>query len=58
MITISQNLNFKEWIDIKVRGVLVDNVKSYASALSVAHKVQASHKAKRGETLAIVHRKA
>ena len=54
MITISRNPNFKEWLNIKVRGVLVDNVQSKARAIHVANQLQSAHKAKTGERLTIV----
>lgn len=56
MITISTNQNFKEWLNIKVCGVLVDNVKSRARAIHVAHQIQDSHKKKTGERLSIINK--
>lgn len=56
MITISRNQNFKEWLNIKVRGVLVDNVQSKARAIHVANRLQMEHKEKTGERLTIVNR--
>lgn len=54
MITISRNQNFKEWLNIKVCGLLVDNVKSRARAVAIANKLQSEHKQRTGETLTIV----
>tara|TARA_B100000676_G_C17990157_1_gene794385 strand:+ start:826 stop:999 length:174 start_codon:yes stop_codon:yes gene_type:complete len=56
MITISRNQNFKEWLNICVRGVLVDNVKSKARAMHVANQLQSAHKAKTGERLTIINK--
>ena len=56
MITISRNQNFKEWLNICIRGVLVDNVKSKARAMHVANQLQSAHKAKTGERLTIVNK--
>lgn len=54
MITISRNPNFKEWLNIKVRGILVDNVKSKARANHIANQLMIDHKEKTGERLTIV----
>tara|TARA_B100000401_G_scaffold152566_1_gene101679 strand:+ start:6134 stop:6307 length:174 start_codon:yes stop_codon:yes gene_type:complete len=56
MITISRNQNFKEWLNICIRGVLVDNVKSKARAMHVANQLQSAHKAKTGERLTIINK--
>jgi len=53
MITISRNQNFKEWLNIKVFGVVVDNVQSRGRAIHVAHQIQHAHKEKTGERLSI-----
>lgn len=52
MITISRNPNFKEWLNITMFGKLIDNAKSTARALHIAHQMQIKHKEKTGE---IVH---
>ena len=57
MITISTNPNFKEWLNIRVFGKLVDNVKSRARANNLANKLYIDHKIKTGERLTIVNRK-
>ena len=54
MITITRNQNFKEWLNIKIQGILVDNVKSKARAMYVANRLQSAHKSKTGERLAII----
>ena len=54
MITISRNQNFKEWLNIKMFGVLVDNVKSRGRAVHVAYQLQADHRQKTGERITIV----
>jgi len=56
MIRIETNKNFKEWLNIKLFGKLVDNVKNRAHALHVAHRLQHEHKKQTGETLEIVNR--
>ena len=56
MITISRNPNFKEWLNIKLFGRLVDNVKSRGRAVHVAHQLQSDHKQKTGERLTIINR--
>ncbi len=56
MITISTNPNFKEWLNIRVFGKLVDNVKSRARANHVAMRLQIEHKEKTGERLTIINR--
>lgn len=53
MITISRNQNFKEWLNITMFGKLVDNAKSHARALHIAHQMQIKHKEKTGEILHI-----
>jgi len=40
MITIERNLNFPEWLNIKVFGKLVDNAKTHHSAMSRALQIQ------------------
>lgn len=57
MITISTNPNFKEWLNIRVFGKLVDNVKSRARANHLANRLYIDHKIKTGERLTIVNRK-
>lgn len=56
MITISRNPNFKEWLNIKVLGILVDNVKSKARANHIANQLMIEHKQKTGERLTIINR--
>ena len=56
MITISRNPNFKEWLNIKVRGILVDNVKSKARANHIANQLMIDHKEKTGERLTIIRK--
>lgn len=56
MITISRNPNFKEWLNIKVGGILVDNVQSKARAIHVANQLQMDHKKKTGERLTIINK--
>ena len=56
MITISTNPNFKEWLNIKVFGKLVDNVKCRSRANHVAMQLQINHKQKTGERLTIINR--
>lgn len=56
MITISTNQNFKEWLNIKVFGKLVDNVKSRGRANHVANQLMIDHKQKTGERLTIVNK--
>ena len=56
MITISRNQNFKEWLNIKVFGVVVDNVQSRGRAIHVAHQIQHAHKEKTGERLSIINK--
>ena len=55
MITISRNQNFQEWLNIKVLGKLVDNVRSKSRAMHLAYKIQAKHKEQTGESLTIVN---
>jgi hypothetical protein len=54
MITISRNPNFREWLNIRVLGKLVDNVKSKARANHVANQLMIDHKEKTGERLTII----
>jgi hypothetical protein len=56
MITISRNQNFKEWLNIKVCGVLVTNVKNKGRAMHVAYQLQFDHKKKTGERLTIINK--
>lgn len=56
MITISRNPNFKEWLNIKVFGKLVDNVKSRGRANHVANQLMIDHKEKTGERLTIINK--
>lgn len=56
MITISRNPNFREWLNIKVLGKLVDNVKSRSRANHVANQLMIDHKQKTGERLTIINR--
>jgi len=56
MITISRNQNFKEWLNIKVFGVLVTNAKSNGRAMNVAYQIQHAHKQKTGERLSIMNK--
>jgi hypothetical protein len=55
MIKIEKNQNFKEWLNIKVFGKLVNNVKSRSHAMHIAHQLQHDHKKQTGETLQIVN---
>lgn len=57
MITISTNQNFKEWLNIRLFGKVVDNAKSRARANHIANKLSIEHKIKTGERLTIVNRK-
>tara|TARA_A200000159_G_scaffold157040_1_gene172654 strand:+ start:1250 stop:1465 length:216 start_codon:yes stop_codon:yes gene_type:complete len=57
MITISTNQNFKDWLNIRVFGKLVDNAKSRARANHIANKLCIDHRIKTGERLTIVNRK-
>ncbi len=56
MITISRNPNFKEWLNITMFGKLVDNAKSTARALHIAHQMQIKHKESTGEIISIVRK--
>ena len=56
MITISTNQNFKEWLNIKMFGRLVDNVKCRSRANHVAMQLQNNYKQKTGENLTIINR--
>jgi hypothetical protein len=56
MITISRNPNFKEWLNIKVCGILIDNVQSKSRAIHVANRLQMDHKKKTGERLTIINK--
>ena len=40
MITIKQNKNFPKWINICLRGKLVDNAIDQAKAMEIAKKIQ------------------
>ena len=54
MITIERNPNFREWINIKVLGELVENAKSHASAMHKAHQIQDEMRKKTSSPFPIV----
>jgi len=57
MITISTNPNFKEWLNIRLFGKVVDNAKSRARANHIANRLCIDHKIKTGERLTIINKK-
>jgi hypothetical protein len=57
MITISTNQNFKDWLNIRIFGKLVDNAKSRARANHIANKLSIEHRIKTGERLTIINKK-
>ena len=57
MITISTNQNFKDWLNIRMFGKLVDNAKSRARANHIANKLSIKHRTTTGERLTIVNKK-
>ena len=56
MITISRNPNFKEWLNIKMFGKLVDNVKNRGQAMHRAYQLQIEHNKQTGERLTIINK--
>lgn len=46
MITIEQNKNFPKWINICLRGKLIDNARNHAEAMEIAKKMQKSEQSK------------
>ena len=55
MITINKSTNFPNWFDVRLFGVLVDNAKTHAKALRVAHALKTQN-ALDGKTLSIVNK--
>ena len=43
MITITKNINFSNWLDIRLWGELVDNQKNIAKAMKVAKQIQSKN---------------
>ena len=56
MIKIETNRNFSEWLNISLFGRVIDNAKSRANALRIAHKIQ-DDQLKVGIKMSIVNRK-
>jgi hypothetical protein len=56
MITISRNPNFKEWFDIKLFGVVVNNAKRASQALVLAGNLQEEQKKNSGRRIPITSR--
>ena len=46
MITIKQNLNFSNWLNINFFGELIDNAKNASEAMKIAKKIQKEEKLK------------
>ena len=40
MITIKRNPNFREWLNITLRGKVIDNARTMARAMRIAEQVQ------------------
>ena len=53
MIKIEVNKNFSEWINITLFGKVIDNARTKAMALRIAHDIQ-SEERKKGNRLPIV----
>jgi len=43
MITITKNVNFSNWLDVRLWGELVDNQKNIAKSMKVAKQIQAKN---------------
>lgn len=46
MITITRNKNFPKWINICLRGKLMDNARNKAEAMRIAKKIQKAEQCK------------
>lgn len=56
MIHIIRNINFDNWIDVKMFGQLIDNVKTEAQALALAKTIQSKQKEETETVLPILNR--
>lgn len=56
MIVIKTNPNFREWLDIRLCGKLIDNARNTAQAIQIAHTIQRKEQAK-GNRFPIVQKK-
>lgn len=56
MITISRNPNFKEWLDIRLFGKVIDNAKTRARANFLASELQKEIKRAKGDVLHILNK--
>lgn len=55
MIKIIRNINFDNWIDIRVFDKLIDNARTETEAIALARTIQSEQK-KQGNSLAILNR--